>query len=56
MNLIGLQTLTCRVERIDECAHSYFSTGHIHASNDIRRYTLVIYSHKDQKITLPCSN
>ncbi|XP_043808422.1 malonyl-CoA decarboxylase, mitochondrial isoform X4 [Manihot esculenta] len=45
-----------RVERIDECAHSYFSTGHIHASNDIRRYTLVIYSHKDQKITLPCSN
>ncbi|KAG8634328.1 malonyl-CoA decarboxylase, mitochondrial isoform X2 [Manihot esculenta] len=29
-----------RVERIDECAHSYFSTGHIHASNDIRRYTL----------------
>ncbi|KAF2303682.1 hypothetical protein GH714_021202 [Hevea brasiliensis] len=26
-----------RVEKIDEYAQSYFSTGHIHASNDIRR-------------------
>ncbi|XP_012091299.1 malonyl-CoA decarboxylase, mitochondrial [Jatropha curcas] len=29
-----------RVEKIEEYAQSYFSTGHIHASNNIRRYNM----------------
>ncbi|EXB77035.1 Malonyl-CoA decarboxylase [Morus notabilis] len=30
-----------RLESIEEYAHSYFNTGHIHASNDLRRYVEV---------------
>ncbi|KAF2304904.1 hypothetical protein GH714_000431 [Hevea brasiliensis] len=35
-----------RVEKIDEYAQSYFSTGHIHASNDIHRYTMPWKGHE----------
>ncbi|GKV01973.1 hypothetical protein SLEP1_g14472 [Rubroshorea leprosula] len=31
-------TAKCRLENIEEYARSYFSTGHIHTSSDIRHY------------------
>lgn len=36
-------TMICRLENIEEYAQAYFSTGHIHASNDLRRVVEVIF-------------
>lgn len=35
--------MICRLDNIEEYAQSYFSTGHIHASNDLRRIVEVIF-------------
>lgn len=36
--------MICRLESIEEYAQSYFSTGHIHASDDLRCLIEVIFS------------